>query len=149
MSRLLHENMGAIGWLAVFSVVVFVGSLLFVPWLVVRIPRDYFATDPRPRTMFADRHPVLRWAALIIKNLVGALLVLAGIAMLVLPGQGVLTIMLGLMLLDFPGKHRLERRIIRLPPVRNSMNWLRRKANAPPLQLDAAPDASDRKGGGS
>ena len=140
MFRLLHEHLAAISWLAVFSVFVFVGSLLFVPWLVVRIPQDYFASDPRPRTIFADRHPVLRWTALIIKNLVGGLLVLAGIAMLVLPGQGVLTIMLGVMLLDFPGKHRLERRIIRLPPVRNSVNWLRRKANAPPLQLDAKPE---------
>ena len=73
---------------------------------------------------------------LIGKNLLGGLLVLSGIAMLVLPGQGLLTIAMGLLLMDFPGKHRLERRIVRTRPVLRSINWLRRKAHKNPLKID-------------
>jgi len=61
----------------------------------------------------------------------------AGIAMLVLPGQGVLTIVIGIMLLDFPGKYRFERSLAARRPVLRSINWLRRRANRPLLHVDA------------
>jgi hypothetical protein len=142
----LHEHKEAMQWAAVISAVVFVGSLLIVPLLVVRIPNDYFAKPHRPRTLFADQHPLLRWSGLIVKNLLGVSLVLAGIAMLILPGQGLLTVAIGILLLDFPGKHQLEAKLIRLQPVSQSINWLRKKANAPPLILDTrspSPDDED------
>ena len=37
--------------------------------------------------------------------------------MLVLPGQGILTILMGLFLMNFPGKYRLERKVVTLPQV--------------------------------
>ncbi len=135
-SWLLHEHKHAVWWVAAFSGLVFVGSLVLVPWLVVRIPTDYFAKPRRPRIPFADQHPVLRWTGLIVKNLVGAGLVLAGLAMLLLPGQGLLTIAIGVLLIDFPGKHNLEGKIIRVSPVLKSINWLRRKAKVAPLELE-------------
>ena len=137
MTLFLQDHKEAIWWIVAFSGLVFVGSLVVVPWLAVRIPEDYFAGRGRPRLPFADEHPVLRWTALIVKNLVGVVLAAAGIVMLVLPGQGLLTLAIGVLLLDFPGKHTLEGKIIRMPPVLNSINWLRRKANANPLRLDA------------
>ena len=144
MLTIVQEHEELIWWVAVFSGVVFVGSLVIVPWLVVRIPADYFATGRRPRTSFADNHPLLRWSGLILKNLIGVLLMLAGIAMLLLPGQGLLTLAIGLLLLDFPHKHRVERRIIRIQPVWKSINWLRQKAGVGPLQLEpAAPRATE------
>ena len=79
---------------------------------------------------------MLRWTGLIVKNLVGAGLVLAGLAMLLLPGQGLLTIAIGVLLIDFPGKHNLEGKIIRVSPVLKSINWLRRKAKVAPLELE-------------
>jgi hypothetical protein len=54
--------------------------------------------------------------------------------MLVLPGQGILTIATGLLLMDYPGKFRLERRIVATPMVLKGLNWLRAKANQPPLK---------------
>ncbi|WDQ17120.1 PGPGW domain-containing protein [Rhodopirellula sp. P2] len=142
----LLEHKGAMQWAAVISAVVFVGSLLMVPFLVVRIPADYFAKPHRPRTLFADQHPLLRWSGLIVKNLLGASLLLAGIAMLVLPGQGLLTVAIGVLLLDFPGKHRLEAKLIRFPPVGKSIHWLRKKANAPPLVIENhSPPTSDHQ----
>ncbi len=85
-------------WIAGASLVAFIATLIAVPWLIVRIPADYFAhrrrrRPSRPRT-------AVRWASWAGKNLLGGLLVLAGLAMLVLPGQGLLTILLGLLLLD-------------------------------------------------
>ena len=59
----------------------------------------------------------------------------AGIAMLLLPGQGVLTILIGIMLLDFPGKRSLEFWIIRQRGVLKAANWIRRKSNHPPLEV--------------
>lgn len=122
-------------WLGAVSALMFVGSLLAIPWLIVRIPVDYFS---RRRHLLADRlsprHPALRIAVLILKNLVGVLLVLVGIIMILLPGQGILTILIGLILIDFPGKFALERWLVRRDSVLKGMNWIRRKAKHPPLE---------------
>lgn len=69
------------------------------------------------------------------KNLLGYALVMAGIAMLVLPGQGMLTILVGILFLDFPGKYWFERWVVARSPVLQSINWLRRRAGHPPLLL--------------
>ena len=47
---------------------------------------------------------MLMWG---LRNAVGLVLVTAGLAMLVLPGQGIITLLVGIILMDFPGKHRL------------------------------------------
>jgi hypothetical protein len=52
------------------------------------------------------------------------------------PGQGVLTILLGVMLLDFPGKRRLEYKLISQPRVFNNINRLRARFDKPPLELE-------------
>ena len=41
----------------------------------------------------------------------GYLLIIGGILMLVLPGQGLLTILLGLIFSDYPGKYKLEKKV--------------------------------------
>ncbi|PHS19013.1 MAG: hypothetical protein COA78_01220 [Blastopirellula sp.] len=139
-TSLLHEHEQAIWWVAVLSGLIFVGSLVVVPWLVVCMPEDYFASRNRPDTRFTLRHPLLRSLFWISRNLLGVLMIFAGIIMLVLPGQGLLTIAVGFFVMDFPGKHKLERRIIRLRPIKNSINWLRRKAHANPLRLEEEDD---------
>ena len=115
----------------------FFGSIFFVTWVLVRLPPTYFQSE-HPHLFFADRHPVLRWSALIFKNLIGVLLVLIGIILSLpgVPGQGLLTIFIGLMLLDFPGKQRLERSLVRRPVVLSAINRLRERRGKPPLVLD-------------
>lgn len=122
-------------WLAVVSAVVFIVSLASLPWLVARIPVDYFHEDHRPVLPWAERHPLIRWPLLILRNLAGLILFAAGLAMLVLPGQGLLTLLASLVLLNFPGKYRLERWLIRQPAILHSVNWLRKRGNRPPLRL--------------
>jgi hypothetical protein len=70
-----------------------------------------------------------------LKNVVGIVLLMAGIVMLFTPGQGILTILLGLSFVDFPGKRGLERRIVGNPVVLDKINSLRARANRPPLEI--------------
>jgi len=121
-------------WLAALSVLLFIATLILVPILVVRIPPDYFAHKRARPLLWAAHHPVIRLLLLFGKNLVGLLLVVAGLAMLVLPGQGMLTLLVGIALLDFPGKWRLERWVVTRPPVLRSINWLRQRRGHPPLR---------------
>jgi uncharacterized membrane protein SpoIIM required for sporulation len=130
----LHET--AILWLTGLSLVTFVGTLIIVPLLVVRIPADYFANDKPHRTPWAVHHPFVRGALLFSKNLAGYVLILAGILMLLLPGQGLLTILIGIMLLDFPGKFRLQKWLLTRRTVLKSVNWLRKRAKRTPLNLE-------------
>lgn len=126
-----HESL--LWWLAGASVVMLVGSVLLLPVLVVRMPADYFH-HRRRHGWLARRHPAVRIGLLIVKNIVGAVLLLAGAAMLVLPGQGILCMLIGLTLMDYPGKFRLERWIIGRKAVRNTINWMRRRAGRAPLR---------------
>lgn len=123
-------------WLVGFSVVTFVAGLVLVPWLVVRIPADYFAGRRRAAHYRIGPDTPLAWLLLVIKNLLGGVLVLLGIAMLVLPGQGLLAIMLGIALMNFPGKYRLERWLISLGPTLKLINQLRCRQGQPALILD-------------
>lgn len=131
-----------LAFVAAASVVMFVGSLVAIPWLLVRLPADYFDTRVE-RHWMRGSHPVLRAAGLLVKNLLGGVFVLAGIAMLVLPGQGILTILIGISLLDFPGKRRLEAQLVGQPTVLRGINAIRARFGRPPVVL-APEDGSVR-----
>lgn len=122
-------------WLWTASVVMFVAGLLLVPWLAIRMPSDYFMPQPLRAATWRGRHPLVRALLHALKNAIGIALVLAGVAMLVLPGQGILTILIGLSLLEFPGKRRLELAIVRRPTIHKALDWIRARAKRPPLQL--------------
>lgn len=123
--------LGVLGLVGMLSLV---ASVLLLPWLVVRIPADYFRHRRRHHEYRRDRHPAAHHTIVIAKNALGILLILAGIAMLVLPGQGILTLLVGLMLTDFPGKYGLEKRLIAQPGVLKAVNWLRSRSGHPPLE---------------
>ena len=122
-----------LGWLLAFSALMFVASVFAVPWMLVRIPHDYFGPGKHHQTPFADRHPVIRTVLLVLRNAIGVVLLAAGIAMLVLPGQGILTILAALVLLHFPRKHELLRWIVSRRAVLASANWVRQRAGRRPL----------------
>ncbi len=123
--------------LAGASLVMFVAALVAVPVMVVFIPADYFAHRERRPAAWAETHPVIRLVLLTCKAGVGLLFTVAGVAMLILPGQGLLTILVGLMLLNFPGKYRLEQWLVRLPPVIRGINWIRLRSGRKPLVVES------------
>jgi hypothetical protein len=135
MPEWIGDHKVLLGWLATLSVLTFVGTLIAVPILIIRLPENYFVQHRRRRLLWWERHPVLRVASVILKNIAGWMFIAAGMAMLVLPGQGLLTICVGLMLSDFPGKFRLERWLAGRRFLIRTMNWTRSRAGRPPLQV--------------
>jgi len=131
----MQDHAGLMLAVAGASAVVFLVSIVAAPMLIARLPADYFAHPTRPRGTLDRLAPVWRWTLVCAKNLLGAALLLAGLAMLVLPGQGLLTIFAGLMLIDLPGKYRVERWLVARRPVRRALDWLRRRRGRPDLQL--------------
>jgi hypothetical protein len=123
---------GALLFLITFSI-----SLAIVSVIMVKIPPDYFKKD-RPRKLWADKPKAVRYLGIFGKNLLGVVLVVLGILMSLpgVPGQGILTILLGVMLLDFPGKQKLEHRIVSRPKVLSTINKLRKKFGKPKLVID-------------
>ena len=132
----------AIAWSSLLiGALIFVASFLInlaiVSFILVKLPADYFSNSGRKKFM-AGHNPAVRVAALIGKNILGVLLVALGVVLSLpgVPGQGLLTILLGIMLLDFPGKHRLEQKLLSRPSIVNAINGLRGRFGKPPLELN-------------
>lgn len=124
-------------WGSGLSLLGLVATLVAIPWVVARLPHDYFNQSHRAVWRFSGGEP---WFALVLgglKNLVGALLMLLGIIMLVTPGQGLLTLLVGLLLMNFPGKYQLERWLVQRPGVMVALNWLRSRSGHPPFDPPA------------
>ena len=102
-------------------------------WLAGLIPSDYFIN--KDVSKFKASNPLLWYLVLLIKNILGYSLIIGGIMMLVLPGQGLFTIIIGLMLSNYPGKYYIEKRFVEIPAIFKSINWLRAKSNKPPIVL--------------
>jgi hypothetical protein len=118
-------------------IVMLVGSILLVGFILVKLPADYFVNNHTPLA-WKDRHPVIRWTLIILKNLLGVFLVLLGIVLSLpgVPGQGILTILLGVMMLDFPGRRRFEKWLLSRRGVLNSVNKLRARYGKEPMRLE-------------
>jgi hypothetical protein len=133
MLQALYANTGLMYFLISVSVISFIGSLIIIPWLIIRLPEGYFVGTERRLSKTKNQHPAVYLSAKIAKNIIGALLVILGLIMLLLPGQGILTILIGLSLMDFPGKYAFERFLLSRTTVTKSINWIRRKAKKTPL----------------
>lgn len=130
---LLAAHESELELLGAASLVLLVASAALLPLLVARLPTDYFSATARSANR--ERHPLLRLGGSILRNLLGTVLLLAGIAMLVLPGQGLLTILAAVVVLDFPGKKALERRLVGYPPLLAAANRMRRWRGRPPFEM--------------
>ncbi len=121
---------------ALFAVT-FVISLSAVGYILVKLPPTFFL-DHHRRDWWRDKSPWLRWLGIGLKNLLGIALVVLGafLSLPGVPGQGILTILIGVILLDFPGKRRLERKLIGRPKVLRAINRLRARYKKPPLVIE-------------
>ncbi len=142
MLELLSQFIPALTWRNVLlGTLIFIGSFLLnlaiVSIILVKLPADHFSKD-KDKKFAAGSHPMLRVLMIIGKNILGVLLVGLGVVLSLpgVPGQGLLTILLGIMLLDFPGRDRLEQKLLSRPTIVNTINRLRERFGKPPLQLD-------------
>lgn len=128
------------GWLKAHGLVVgiisgasLVGSIFLCALVIAYLPYDYFRAKRRVSRI---RRPFLWGGLILLKNLVAVILIIVGIILIPLPGQGILTVLIGIVISDIPGKRKLERRIIRSPMVLSALNYIRSRFNRPLLVLD-------------
>ena len=124
--------------MGISSIFIFLISILGISWFIAQIPEDYFLRSKRQPSKWREQKPILRFVVMFGKNLIGLSLIIGGLLMLVLPGQGLLTIVTGLLLVNYPGKYKLEQKPSSMPSIFRALNWIRLKANKPPLQKKAS-----------
>jgi hypothetical protein len=133
MLNILKDYPSTLVILSGLSVVVFLLSLLSVPWMVCRIPEDFFLASYTHRERSGSRFA--RGVTAFLKNLLGLGFFLLGVTLLFIPGQGILTIFLGVILMDFPGKKKVIERLVGMEKIRTSLNWIRKKRQVKPLRF--------------
>ena len=124
------------------SLILLAVTLIALPVVVAKLPEDYFTRERRESAGRGRKHPVFWSIVSLVKNVLGIVLIFAGIVMLVLPGQGAVTILIGLALTNFPGKYVIERRIACQPAVGRTLNRIRELFGQPPLRM---PERDDRR----
>jgi len=112
-------------------------SYIVVSIVIIKMPANYFHSD-REHHFLPDTNPVLRTAAIAVKNIIGVVLIMVGIVLSLpaVPGPGLVTVFIGLMITDIPGKRVVEAKIIKRPLVLSAVNRLRAKYNQPALVID-------------
>lgn len=111
------------------SIVMFVGSLLAIPWLIRKLPPDHFTRPPVQHSLGTK----------IWRNALGGLLVAAGLAMLVLPGQGIIAILFGISIMDLKIKDNIIRRLLCQKKIQEGVQRIRSKAGKQPLAIPGQP----------
>jgi hypothetical protein len=135
MGAWLEEHEHLLEAAAISAIVLSAISVIVVPLLIALLPSDYFLGDEAPEMRWQRAHPLARRTLRVLRNLLGVLLVIAGVVMLVLPGQGLLTMLVGLGLVEFPGKRRAEVWFVSRRGVLRALNWIRARARRPPLAV--------------
>jgi hypothetical protein len=121
-----------VGLVAGIAAVTTAGGIL----VLLRMPPDRFQDRPAPPPRW--KHPVTRVVFLVAKNVLGLIMLPLGIVMSLplVPGPGLVFILLGLSLLNFPGKRKLERRLVRHPLVLRVLNRTRARFGKAPFVID-------------
>ena len=116
------------------SILILIFSIIGLGWFISQIPEDYFIHEKRQADSWDKYSSTTRVVIAILKNAIGVVMLISGLLLLVLPGQGLLTMIIGLLLIDYPGKFKLEQKIISIPSVFRGLNWFRAKSKKSYLQ---------------
>ncbi len=128
----VEQHSVAFGVVAVTSLVFVVGGAALGPVFIARLPTDYFASDVMSRRLARKSSLAMSVA----RNLAGIALLMVGLLLLILPGQGLLTILAGLLLVDFPAKKSYLARVLKRPKVRAALDWVRRRVGKEPFDWE-------------
>ena len=117
-------------WLAGCSLLITIVASVSGVAVLVRMPADHFVRQEK------NRHVVLT----VLRNIVGAVLVAAGVVLSLplVPGPGFVLLIAGISLMTFPSRRRLLLRLLRMPWVLKPINRLRRQFRQPPLRHSPA-----------
>lgn len=131
---LAQQNSFLLHWLASISAITFIVSLFLIPWIISRLPEDFFARIRSRQKTENNNSFAYNLIMTLLRNIFGLTFLLAGIIMLFTPGQGILTIILGISIMVFPGKRRLFNLLIEKKSIQHSLNWIRCKADKPEFE---------------
>ena len=110
------------------SILILMFSIIGLGWFISQIPEDYFIHEKRQAKNWDQYSSETRMMMIIVKNVIGIVMLISGLLLLILPGQGILTMIIGILLIDYPGKFKLEQKIISIPSVFRGLNWFRAKS---------------------
>jgi hypothetical protein len=113
------------------SIISLILSIFLIPYIIINIPENYFIAKKR-----ICKKGGLFIISRLLKNIFGFLLILLGFVMLFTPGQGIICLLAGFILLNFPGKYKLEKKLILNKKIYTTINKIRKKHNHPPITLD-------------
>jgi hypothetical protein len=126
----------------IITTTIAIDYFIVMSYIITKMDKHYFIRrQPSKIDVFSPHHLTFIYSNLtkllkIVKIIIGMCLLLIGLVMLVLPGQGLITILIAFSLLPFPGKNKLEQNILSRKSVRSSLNWIRIKANKDPFIFD-------------
>ena len=124
------------------TTVVSIAYFIVISYIITQMDKRYFirkknaGDDVSEKPHLTSMNSSVIYVVNIVKIIIGVCLLLCGVVMLVLPGQGLLTILIGLSLVPFPGKNKIEQDLLSRKSVRSSLNWIRMKANKDPFIFD-------------
>ena len=121
----ISDNYRVIQWIGLVSVVLFFLSLFILRCVIVRLPDDYFVIDYPASNKHSGN--LIDLALRVAKNLFGFLLIICGIILLFIPGQGLVTIVLGAWIIDLPWIIKIKRKFVYSRLVKGALNWIRSK----------------------
>ncbi len=119
-------------WIVILSALTAICTVIGFSAFIIALPPDYFRHKTHINRI---KNPILRTFLRVLKNVIGVIALIAGLVMLLTPGQGTAAILVGVILCDFPGKQKLERKLIARPLVLNTLNKIRSRFNRPPIEL--------------
>lgn len=131
-------------WMGGATLLFFIVMMIVTPILIVHMPADFLEKNGgggaggKGGSSGGGGGKGGAWK--IGRNILGWLLIAAGIAMLALPGPGVLVLIIGVTLADFPGKQKALRWLMSRKSILKPANRLRERYGKPPLQV---PDANE------
>ncbi|MCF7886583.1 MAG: hypothetical protein K9M80_08815 [Candidatus Marinimicrobia bacterium] len=135
MLQFMEAHDELIIWVSTISFLMFIGTLLAIPFIIIRLPSDYFIRDKNLARRFCQERPILRIILVSLKNVVGIIFFIMGFLMLFIPGQGILTMLIGYSMLDFVSMRGPVYKIIRRPTVYEFINRIRGKKGKEPIEL--------------
>jgi hypothetical protein len=143
ITNYLTDTFGAnfILYSILITAAVSIGYLIGISYIITHMDKRYFVRNQisddaitLPLLTFIGRSGM--YLVKIAKIILGLCLLVCGVVMLVLPGQGLITMLIGLSLIPFPGKHKIELNLLSRNSVRSTLNWIRIKANKEPFIFD-------------
>ncbi len=129
MSSFSFINLELLKFISILSALLFILSIIFIPYLILRLPNSFFVKElfERPSQNF-----ILNF----FRYIVGILLIIFGLIMLVTPGQGLISILLGITLIPSTRRNKFIIYLIRLKGVQSSLNFIRIKFKKEKFHFD-------------